>query len=403
MLERAGAGRALASTLPLGPALPLLRTARARAAAVRPRRRSSALGLDVVRRPTGGRAVWHAEELTYALAVPAETLGGLRQRLRGDPSDAARRARAASASRAELAPARAAAAVDAGSCFASPAGGEIADRQPQDWWAARSSERARGLLQHGSILLAGRQTTVREVTLGGGPPDLSAPLAEVIGRSPAVRGGGGGDSRRRGRPLGRLLEADVGLPGAARRGRAARSEVPLTGVDLEEPDRGRSFPPPPRLHCVGPSSIARLGAPVMSWTARSRPRRGSCRCVRGPAGARAGPTRALQHRDRHRAAGDHAGADADGGRPEHARQLRDCRPSLPPARRPWTRAWSPRATGGFVPLLAKSWSRRDSLTLVFELEPARSLARRRAGHRARRRLHVRPGARPARSRPGWRT
>ena len=43
------------------------------------RARIESLGLDVVRRPTGGRAVWHAEELTYAIAAPAEELGGLRQ------------------------------------------------------------------------------------------------------------------------------------------------------------------------------------------------------------------------------------------------------------------------------------------------------------------------------------
>src|SRR3954454_7887312 len=30
----------------------------------------SRLGLDTVRRPTGGRAVWHARELTYALTGP---------------------------------------------------------------------------------------------------------------------------------------------------------------------------------------------------------------------------------------------------------------------------------------------------------------------------------------------
>jgi lipoate-protein ligase A len=35
-----------------------------------------ALGVDVVRRPTGGRAVWHARELTYAIAAPA-ALGSL--------------------------------------------------------------------------------------------------------------------------------------------------------------------------------------------------------------------------------------------------------------------------------------------------------------------------------------
>src|SRR6476661_6660485 len=36
------------------------------------------MGLAVVRRPTGGRAVWHAGELTYAVAAPAEELGSLR-------------------------------------------------------------------------------------------------------------------------------------------------------------------------------------------------------------------------------------------------------------------------------------------------------------------------------------
>src|SRR3989442_11600921 len=35
-------------------------------------------GLDVVRRPTGGRAVWHEHEVTYAVAAPIATFGGLR-------------------------------------------------------------------------------------------------------------------------------------------------------------------------------------------------------------------------------------------------------------------------------------------------------------------------------------
>lgn len=35
-----------------------------------------ALGIDVIRRPTGGRAVLHDREVTYALAVPQSRLGG---------------------------------------------------------------------------------------------------------------------------------------------------------------------------------------------------------------------------------------------------------------------------------------------------------------------------------------
>jgi lipoate-protein ligase A len=37
------------------------------------------LGLDTVRRPTGGRAVWHDAEVTYAVAAPVTTFGSLRE------------------------------------------------------------------------------------------------------------------------------------------------------------------------------------------------------------------------------------------------------------------------------------------------------------------------------------
>src|SRR5260370_37507043 len=36
------------------------------------------LGVGVVRRPTGGRAVWHEHEVTYAVAAPIAAVGGLR-------------------------------------------------------------------------------------------------------------------------------------------------------------------------------------------------------------------------------------------------------------------------------------------------------------------------------------
>ena len=143
------------------------------------------LGLDVVRRPTGGRAVWHAEELTYALAVPSAALGGLRQAY----EEVHRLLLAALARlgvRAQMAPVRRTAGIDAGSCFASPAGGEIVIGGRKVVGSAQLREGA-GLLQHGSILLSGLQTAVRDVTLGGAPPDLSAPLADAIGRSPDIR------------------------------------------------------------------------------------------------------------------------------------------------------------------------------------------------------------------------
>ena len=143
------------------------------------------LGLDVVRRPTGGRAVWHAEELTYALAVPADALGGLRRAYEEIHRMLLGALRLLGA-RAEIAPARRAAGLNAGSCFASPAGGEIVIGGRKVVGSAQLREGA-GLLQHGSILLAGHQGAVHDITLGGAPPDLSAPLVDAIGRSPGIR------------------------------------------------------------------------------------------------------------------------------------------------------------------------------------------------------------------------
>lgn len=136
-----------------------------------------ARGLDVVRRPTGGRAVWHADELTYALAAPAEPFGGLRQAYQEIHRMLLAALRLLGVS-AGLAPARASVPVDAGSCFASPAGGEIVVGGRKLVGSAQLREGG-ALLQHGSLLLGGGQSVVREVTRGGAPPDLAGSLLET--------------------------------------------------------------------------------------------------------------------------------------------------------------------------------------------------------------------------------
>ena len=144
------------------------------------RERIEALGLDVVRRPTGGRAVWHGDELTYAVALPAEELGGLRAaylEIHRMLLDALRRLGVA----AELAEPRPAAGVDAGACFASPAGGEVLAGGRKLVGSAQLREGG-GLLQHGSILLGGDQAMVRAVTHGAAPADLAGSVAEAAGR-----------------------------------------------------------------------------------------------------------------------------------------------------------------------------------------------------------------------------
>src|SRR5919199_4085021 len=88
------------------------------------RARVEALGLDVVRRPTGGRAVWHGREVTYAVAAPCAGLGTRREsylEIHRMLLEALRRLGIAG----RLAPSGRAVGMDAGACFASPVGGEI--------------------------------------------------------------------------------------------------------------------------------------------------------------------------------------------------------------------------------------------------------------------------------------
>ena len=140
----------------------------------------AALGLAVVRRPTGGRAVWHADELTYAVAAPVADLGSLQdayRRVHQWLRDALRSLGAA----AELAPRVRAAGVDAGACFASPAGGEVVVGGRKVVGSAQLRQ-GMGMLQHGSILLDGDQAIVARVTRADPPADGSMALRQAAGR-----------------------------------------------------------------------------------------------------------------------------------------------------------------------------------------------------------------------------
>ncbi len=148
------------------------------------RARVEALGLDVVRRPTGGRAVWHGREVTYALAAPSVELGTVREsylEIHRMLLGALGRLGIA----AWLAPAGRAIGVDGGACFAAPAGGEIMVGGRK---AAGSAQLRQGgaLLQHGSILLEGDQGMVQAVTRGTPPPDLAGALASLLSAPPSA-------------------------------------------------------------------------------------------------------------------------------------------------------------------------------------------------------------------------
>ncbi len=130
---------------------------------------------DVVRRPTGGRAVFHDRELTYAVVAPLGTLGGVREayvrihealaaglRSIGAPAEVV----GGVAAGRSLAP-------DAGPCFQVPTHGEVVARGRKLVGSAQVRI-GRALLQHGSILLEGDQGPLA-------PSPAPITLRELIG------------------------------------------------------------------------------------------------------------------------------------------------------------------------------------------------------------------------------
>jgi lipoyl(octanoyl) transferase len=145
------------------------------------RGRIEAMGMDAVRRPTGGRAVWHARELTYAVAAPDTSMGTLREayhRIHETIALALRRLGAP----VQLAPQpHVATPVDAGSCFAAAAGGEVVHIEQK---VAGSAQLRSGgaFLQHGSVLLEDDQSRIVEVSRSGAASPAVVALSHLLGR-----------------------------------------------------------------------------------------------------------------------------------------------------------------------------------------------------------------------------
>ena len=142
------------------------------------------LGLDVVRRPTGGRAVWHQHEVTYAVAAPVAAFGSLRSAYRAihERLVVALRSLGADATLAlDRAPPSSSVVDHPPSCFATHVGGEIlvAGRKLVGSAQVRKGD---AFLQHGSILLAGTQEIVRVVGSRPSVGRLDTTLSAVLGR-----------------------------------------------------------------------------------------------------------------------------------------------------------------------------------------------------------------------------
>ena len=144
------------------------------------RDRISALGLDTVRRPTGGRAVWHARELTYSIVAPASSFGGLRQSGRLIHEMIASTL-AAMGVAAELAPTGRAHGLHSGACFQGAVGDEITVAGRKLVGSAQLRQ-GNALLQHGSLLLEDDQAMVAKVSRGLAATGGEITLSEVLGR-----------------------------------------------------------------------------------------------------------------------------------------------------------------------------------------------------------------------------
>ena len=137
-------------------------------------------GLDVVRRPTGGRAVWHEHEVTYAVAAPVAAFGSLRESYRTIHTRLAGALRHLGVDATLALGRNGAANPGAGACFATPVGGEVLVNGKKVIGSAQVRH-GRAFLQHGSILLDGTQDLINAISCQPSV-DSSTTLSAILRR-----------------------------------------------------------------------------------------------------------------------------------------------------------------------------------------------------------------------------
>jgi lipoyl(octanoyl) transferase len=148
--------------------------------------RAKRAGIDVVRRPTGGRAVLHHREITYSVSSPVSPDEPLREsysRINRLLVDGLARlgVRADVASPVERAPRP-----GASPCFEVPSAGELVVNGRKLVASAQWRDRD-ALVQHGSLLIEDDQGTVASLASRPIPSAVpAATLHDSLGRSPAI-------------------------------------------------------------------------------------------------------------------------------------------------------------------------------------------------------------------------
>jgi lipoate-protein ligase A len=147
--------------------------------------RLHAANVDVVRRPTGGRAILHHREVTYSVTAPAEAAGDLRSSYERINRLLVSALDSLGVLAVPAAPIKRASSPGIVPCFDEPSAGEltVAGRK----LAGSAQWRLDGsLLQHGSILLEDDQSALADFTIGGAPIPRPATLDEVLDRPTSV-------------------------------------------------------------------------------------------------------------------------------------------------------------------------------------------------------------------------
>ncbi len=140
-------------------------------------------GIATVRRPTGGRAVWHEHEVTYAVAAPIAAFGHLRDAYRAIHERLAAALRSLGANVTLAGDRPTARRLDGPtSCFATSVGGEILAHGRKLVGSAQVRHGS-AFLQHGSILLDGSQDIARAVSRQPSAVSGETTLCEALGRS----------------------------------------------------------------------------------------------------------------------------------------------------------------------------------------------------------------------------
>jgi len=142
------------------------------------------LGLDVVRRPTGGRALVHYREVTYSVTAPVEHGVSMRDSCASINSLLLHALEALGVTASEARPAGRTQPPDCSSCFAAPAAGEIVAGGRKLVGSAQYREGG-AFLQHGSILVADDQSIISRL-IGVAPFDPGQTIADAARSGPAT-------------------------------------------------------------------------------------------------------------------------------------------------------------------------------------------------------------------------